>query len=197
MVISGCFRNYRPVAEPVKHQHPPHTATSGTENAVAFAESFLQRPVLAENVKASEHAVPPDYIYNSLERAAANPDSNDFDALVSLAASMLRELPPPPMPRFLSIFVADVLEGKRKRPTRRGADKYKNFERDYKFHKAVQEVAKRFHLPRYSHNELSSKPTAAGIVSQAAGCGRDKVIRAYQRMNSWGRNNRRNSAPRP
>jgi len=162
-------------------------------NALAFAKSFLKGQVLINDVRARKEDAP--RVYEALEKAAVNPDTNDFDALIALAALLLREravmLPP-----ILANFAADVIEGKRKRPTRRGADKYRTWVRDYKLYRAVQEVARAFHLPHYSNNELSSNVSAAQIVSQAAACKLSAVVRAYKRMKAWGQNNPRNSTPR-
>ena len=54
----------------------------------------------------------------ALEKSLKNPDTNDFDAGVSVAAAMLRD--GARLPDWLAVFAADVLEGKRKRPTNHG-----------------------------------------------------------------------------
>ncbi|MBI5461957.1 MAG: hypothetical protein HY941_07205 [Gammaproteobacteria bacterium] len=151
------------------------------DDAIAFAKRLLSDPdLLVDDVKVStpqQH----ENVAKALLTAATNPDTNDFDALVAVAAKLLRKnerLPPE-----LATFAADVLEGKTKRPTKRGSDKYDNWERDYKYWMATQEVAKAFDLPHYSNNELSGKTTAAHIVSQAAGCKIHEVITAYKKFN--------------
>lgn len=130
---------------------------------------------------------------DALEQAARDPDTNDFDVLVMLAAGLMRENER--LPDWLASFAADVLEGRRKRPTKRGADRYKNWRRDYSLWRAVDEVACKFQLPRYTNDELSSKPTAAGIVAEAAGLNVDVVITAYKVFSRRG-NNSRNATPR-
>jgi hypothetical protein len=173
-----------------------------TDDAVEFAKRFLSGPVLSDDVKASS---PQEFenIAKALQQATINPDANDFDILVMLAADGLSRNER--LPEWLAAFAADVLSGKRKRPTKRGPDKYGNWERDYKLWRATQEVAKAFGLQRYSNNELSKKTTAAEIlssagacsdtnelskkttaaeiVSRAAGCEADVVITAYKKFN--------------
>ncbi|MFZ5620355.1 MAG: hypothetical protein ACOY5W_04960 [Pseudomonadota bacterium] len=118
--------------------------------AVAFAKRLLSAPdLLVDDVKAStpqQH----ENAAKALLTAVTNPDTNDFDALVAVAAKLLRTNER--LPAELATFAADKLEGKRKRPTKRGSDKYDNWERDYKYWRAIQEVAKAFNLPRYSNN---------------------------------------------
>ena len=114
-----------------------------------------------------------------LEQAARDPDTNDFDVLVMLAADLIRDNKG--LPDWLALFAADVLEGKRKRPTKRGADKYKNWVRDYSLRVAVDKVARNFGVPKYTNNELSNKTTAAEIVAEAAGLKVDVVITACKK----------------
>lgn len=150
-----------------------------TDDAVEFAKRFLSGPVLSDDVKAStpqEH----ENVAKALSQAAINPDTNDFDALVMLAADGLSRNER--LPEWLAAFAADVLLGKRKRPTKRGPDEYGNWERDYKLWRATQEVAKAFNLQHYSNNELSAQTTAAEIVCRAAGCNADVVITAYKKF---------------
>lgn len=150
-----------------------------TDDAVEFAKRFLSGPVLSNDVKAS---TPQGHenVAKALPQAAINPDTNDFDVLLMLAADGLYQNER--LPEWLAVFAADVLSGKQKRPTKRGADKYANWERDYKLWRATQEVAKAFGLQRYSNNELSAQTTAAEIVSRAAGCNADVVITAYKKF---------------
>ncbi|NCS66616.1 MAG: hypothetical protein AUJ86_06960 [Hydrogenophilaceae bacterium CG1_02_62_390] len=82
-------------------------------------------------------------LYDALEQAARDPDTNDFDVLVTLTVSYMRENYQM-MPVWLASFAADVLGGKRKRPTKRGADKYKNWGRDYSLWRAVNDCATSF-----------------------------------------------------
>jgi hypothetical protein len=155
------------------------------KDAVNFAKQFWSGPILSGDIPKKPL---PDtdlmQLDQALQQAAISPDTNDYDVLTALAADSLRENER--MPDWLAAFVADVLERKRKRPTRRGSDKYINWERDYKLWRATQEVAKAFGLQNYTNNELSSKITAAEIVSEAAGCSTDVVITAYKRHSRMG-----------
>lgn len=162
--------------------------------ALQFAKTFwseqvqgeTENNILFKDVKAS-HPTESDMerMGDALEQAARDPDTNDFDVLVMLAAGLMRKNER--LPDWLASFAADVLEGKRKRPTKRGADKYKNWQRDYSLWRAVDEVACKFDLPRYKNNELSNKPTAAGIVAEAARLNVDVVITAYKTFSKGGK----------
>jgi len=162
--------------------------------ALQFAKTFWSEQVQAEtennilfkDVRASYPTeADMELVGDALEQAARDPDTNDFDVLVMLAAGLMRENER--LPDWLATFAADVLEGKRKRPTKRGADKYKNWQRDYSLWRAVDEVARKFDLPKYTNNELSDKPTAAGIVAKAAGLNVDVVITAYKAFSRGGK----------
>lgn len=164
------------------------------DEALQFAKTFwseqvqgeTENNILFKDVKAS-HPTESDMerMGDALEQAARDPDTNDFDVLVMLAAGLMRENER--LPDWLASFAADVLEGKRKRPTKRGADKYKNWQRDYSLWRAVDEVACKFDLPKYTNNELSNKPTAAGIVAEAARLNVDVVITAYKAFSKRGK----------
>jgi hypothetical protein len=113
--------------------------------------------------------------YDTLERVAQDPDTNDYDVLVVTAATCLRGNQR--LPSFLACFVADVLEGIKKRPTKRGADKYKNFERNSKIRYLADVLVKDFKLPKYMNNEFSeTTTTAADIVSEVSGLSVATVI---------------------
>ena len=146
-----------------------------TENNILFKDVRASYPTEADMERMGD----------ALEQAARDPDTNDFDVLVMLAAGLMRENER--LPDWLASFAADVLEGKRKRPTKRGADKYKNWQRDYSLWRAVGKVACKFDLPRYTNNELSNKPTAAGIVAEAARLKVDVVITAYKSFSKGGK----------
>jgi len=124
----------------------------------------------------------PEVFLKALERTAINPDANGFDALVLIAGTFLSL--DERLPEFLASFAADVLLGKRKRPTKRGPNKYGNFQRDFKLWLVTDVVAEECGLQRYSRNELSGKTMAAEIVSRAAGYKLDVVIAAYKKFNS-------------
>lgn len=145
-----------------------------TENNVLFKDVRASYPTEADMERTGD----------ALEQAARDPDTNDFDVLVMLAAGLMRENER--LPDWLASFAADVLEGKRKRPTKRGADKYKNWHRDYSLWRMVGIVANKFDLPKYTNNELSDKQTAAGIVAEAAGLNVDVVVTAYKAFSKGG-----------
>ncbi|SHF86129.1 hypothetical protein SAMN02745117_02734 [Lampropedia hyalina DSM 16112] len=146
-----------------------------TENNILFKDVRASYPTEADM----------ELMGDALEQAARDPDTNDFDVLVMLAAGLMRENER--RPDWLASFAADVLEGKRKRPTKRGADKYKNWQRDYSLWRAVEEVACKFELPKYTNNELSNKTTAARIVAEAARLNVDVVITAYKTFSKGGK----------
>jgi len=151
------------------------------DKATAFAKEFLGRDILLDDCKSHP---PTDanlaHIGESLQQAAVDPDTNDYDVLVALAAEMQGQNPP----EWLSTFAADVLRGKRKRPTKRGADKYTNWPRDYRLWRASQEVHNQFNLPLYAEN--STAITAAEVVSKASGEGHVAVVNAIKRFNRLG-----------
>ncbi|MBL8499094.1 MAG: hypothetical protein JNL77_00680 [Nitrosomonas sp.] len=156
--------------------------------AVQFAEDFLSKPVLQNDVLVLQSQNKRDdpngeRLYEAIENAAINPDTNDFDMLVTLAATCLRD--GVILPEFLAEFIADVLEGKRKRPTKRGTDKYANWARDYALCRAVKEVAKKYELQHYSNNELSEGITAAKIVAKASGHGVDVIVKAFAKFKNF------------
>jgi len=101
----------------------------------------------------------------ALEKSLKNPDANDFDAGVIVAADMLRN--GAILPDWLAVFAADVLEGKRKRPTKPGQSEYANWIRDYKIARAVFEVSVRFGMPQYTNSDTSRKLTAAEVVAES------------------------------
>ncbi len=148
--------------------------------AIEFATAFLNGKVMLDDVRKlptdeHEHRL----IYEALQAAAVNPDQNDFDVLMGVAVDELRDKRR--LPDWLADFVADILEGKRKRPTKRGPDPYTNWPRDYVLSRAVEEVAKRFSLPLYADNELWDGMTAAKIVAEAAGESLEIVHKAYKK----------------
>ena len=131
--------------------------------ALQFAKTFWSEQVQAETennilfqdvVASIPSEADLERMGDALEQAARDPDTNDFDVLVMIAAGLMRENER--LPDWLASFAADVLEGKRKRPTKRGADKYKNWPRDYSLWRAVDEVAKTRHeIPPPVHLQAS------------------------------------------
>ncbi|MCB9973561.1 MAG: hypothetical protein H6863_00665 [Rhodospirillales bacterium] len=126
-----------------------------------------------------------DYVGKKLQEATENPNALDFDVLTDLAATLLRERKMI-LPEWLADFSANVLTGKQKRPTKKGPDKDRNYERDYKIFRVVHKVAERFSLPIYTNNELSEKVTAADIVSDATGISIDIIKNVCKRPPVWG-----------
>lgn len=156
------------------------------KDAIAFARQFLSTNILVNDVR-KDDPTSPEIIkqqVTGLKRSAKNPDTNEYDVLVVLAADRLRATGS--MPEWLAEFAADVLEGKRKRPTKRGPDKNRNFARDYSLFRTTQEVAKSFNLPLYTNNELSTKTTAAAVVSEASGYKLDVVITSIKKFLKMG-----------
>jgi len=161
------------------------------DEAITFAKEILGSEIWLKDVAASKARIEADnqteahanYIFEEMKKAAEkeNPDTLEYDVLILTAVSYLRDPDSFMMPTYLQTFVADVLEGKRQRPTTRGRDKYANWRRDYSLMRAVAEVAKKYELPHYTNNELSGKITAADIVSHAAGVSVDVVITAFKK----------------
>lgn len=163
------------------------------DEAVQIAKIFYASDIISDDLKPLEEL---PFIFKKFRHrqkvidmlmTAKHPewgDVRDFDFLIKFIVSQLRKGNKIPHPD-LALFVADVLEGKRKRPTKRGRDERINEKRDYKLARTVEEVAARFTLPRYTNNELSNKTTAAEIVSEVVGVNLDVVITAckkYRRM---------------
>lgn len=150
-----------------------------------FAKEFIRETILLNEIRShSPSEADMVSIGEALEMEATNPDTLGYDVLVALAAEMMRENQR--LPDWLASFAADVLEGKRKRPTKRGRDKYDNFLRDFSLWRAVDEVASKFDLPKYTNNELSTKTTAAEIVAEAIRLNVDVVITAYKAFSKKG-----------
>lgn len=119
-------------------------------------------------------------IADALRASLENPDTNDFEAGVVTAAGMLRN--GDRLPDWLAVFAADVLEGKRTRPTKTGPDPYSNWQRDYSAARAVFEISARFRLPEYTNSEVSNKVTAAVIVAETASLSLEVVHKAVRKF---------------
>ncbi len=162
-------------------------------DAILFAKRILDNKMFLFEYVTADMKIAEDKGENplagmnlELERAAQNPDTNDHDVLISIAADLSRD--GSPHPSWMGKYVADFLEGKRKRPTKRGLDKYKNWERNYKLFIAVVFVAQKFNLPSFTTNELSKKTTAADIISKASNLKVDTIIKAYNKVKQLGEN---------
>jgi hypothetical protein len=104
-------------------------------------------------------------------------DTNDFDALVLTTADLLRE--GQHLPHEFAKFAADVLEGKRSRPTKRGPDPYRDYNRNTELSFAVEAVVQKFSIARYAKGNTSNE-TAVDAVSEAAKCTVNTVIHALR-----------------
>ena len=103
--------------------------------------------------------------------------------LVTLAASCLRN--GERLPYSLRNLLLTFWKESRKRPTKRGSDKYANWTRDYALCRAVKEVAEKYELQHYSNNELSEGIAAAKIVAQASGHGVDVIVKAFAKFKNF------------
>jgi hypothetical protein len=102
-------------------------------------------------------------------------DINVFNALINRAINSLREHDR--MPEWLDDFIADVLAGKRKHPTKTGQDINTNLERNFRIGLVAYVVHEKFGLPYYNNNEQSNGKTVADIISKASKSVKDKTIR--------------------
>ena len=136
---------------------------------------FLPKEIEAD-VLSGRLSLSSEQILASFEKVLENPDTNDFDAVLGIAAIMLRK--GKHLPDWLALFAANVLEGKWKRPTNRGPDRYVNWMRNYKLARAVVEVSNQFDLPKYSNSDTSNKITAAEIVAESGHISLDVVLHA-------------------
>ena len=119
--------------------------------------------------------------------ATENPDSNAHDTLMLVAASSLRE--GSPLPGKIAHYAADVLQGKRSRPSKRGRSSDDTYLRDYRLNTCAREVSAQFGLQLYTNNELATRDTAATITSEASAHAKhvrtvstDVVINAIRRF---------------
>lgn len=170
-------------------------STDSYDEAIQFArnmwlllsevsESLKEEPLPFEEIgdmRGDEKGVSASHLDNLFRQVASNPDTLGYDELVRLAAGYLREDKIPP--DWLALFAADVLEGKRKRPVKRGPDKSTNWKRDFHLFLTVKVVANKFNLPMYASSDISNKATAAEIVSKASNVNLDPVINAYKTFN--------------
>ena len=154
-------------------------------DVVAYARKFLnseEKTIMLEIIKAfaeqeseEEHAAKTvQALKNALD---GEMDTNDFDALVLTVANLLRagQLLAPE----LSKFAADVLEGKRSRPKKRGSDPYRDYIRNTALSFAVEAVVQKFGIARYAKGNTRNG-TAVDAVSGAAKCTIDTVMHALR-----------------
>jgi hypothetical protein len=157
--------------------------------ALAFAKEFLNTNVFLNASRTHPITLPQalrlTYLTEAVLQDTDNPNVMFFDYAVNVAADMIRD--GKPLPKWAASFVADVLQGKRKRPTKRGKkSKGENLLRDYALGRAVHEVKSKFDLAAYNNNDLSSKEAAADIVAKAAGVSLDVAKNAYRKFGDGG-----------
>jgi len=152
---------------------------------VAYARELLnpdEKKIMIELIKAyaeqESEEEQNEKTYQAVEKALNDEmDTNDFDALVVTAANLLRE--GLRLPHELAKFAADVLEGKRSRPTKRGPDPYRDFIRNVELSFAVEAVVQKFGIARYAKGNTSNE-TAVDAVSEAAKCTVNTVMHALR-----------------
>ena len=167
--------------------------------ALAFARDFLASDVWHcdwsnETFRAGAIAANLEWMRTMVGRELPpNISAENFDYLLGYAAHRIREsLSGTPagkpgaacnMPVWLAAFLADVLEGKRKRPTKRGPPASKNEKRDWALWRAVAEVGLRFGYGAYHGGPYASKtPTAVEIVAEAADMSAGTVADIYKAL---------------
>jgi len=137
------------------------------EDVKAFAESDLGQSLEVKRLFGV-----------ALIQGLNNPDAGMFDLGVTLAADLLRQ--GTPLPPELAAFVADVLEGDRKRPTKRGPDPNSHWKRDYELASIVVAISRKFGLPEYTNNDLSNKVTAVQLVADTLDISSNIVLHALR-----------------
>ena len=115
--------------------------------------------------------------------ATDSPSPLEHDFLLLLAADSLRK--GIPIPREVAGYVADVLEGLRSPPARRGRPQGPGLLRDLRLLTACLGLSQRHSLPLFSNNELLKAVTAAEVVSMASGVSLEAVKQAIRRARSF------------
>ena len=163
------------------------------QDVIAYARELLnhhEEQILSEIIAVNEEQTSELELDRKHDKAIAeslgdNPTTNQFDAMIKTAAELLRE------GRWLSAelakFTADVLEGKRTRPTKPGPDPDRDYLRNIKLNFVVEAVAQKFDIPRYAKGNPTNKTavdagseTAVDAVSKAAGCTVNTVTHALR-----------------
>lgn len=155
------------------------------QQIIGYAKKRLQEDILYEAVLEGEYERDSKEVIKRLTDCASDSKSADtdcFDQLIVLAADYLRECKP--IPDWLSKFVADVLEGKRKRPSKKGRPEEQNWERDYKIAKIANELVTKYGIAKYGKGNTSKKITATEAIVIASGktLSDDKVINAIKKF---------------
>lgn len=115
--------------------------------------------------------------------ATYSPSPLEHDLLMLMAAECLRE--GVPIPKELAGYAADVLEGLRSPPARRGRPQGPGLLRDLKLLTACLELSQQHSLPLFSNNKLLKAVTAAEVVSMASGVSLEAVKQAIRRARSF------------
>ena len=154
--------------------------------AINFAKTYFEKNLLLDFVTENYKRSVKEGDYSTADALidAANSENLstlDHDAIIAYAAAVLRE-PDELMPYPIAKYVADFLENKRQRPTKRGKDPYKNWERDFKLRKTTQAVIDKYNFPAYANNELFYNITAVQIVSKATGFSENIVTDVYKKF---------------
>ena len=160
------------------------------EDVILFAREILDhgdQQILIEILKANEEQTSEEDLDASHERGMEKAlgdkmNAIDYDAMASFSAQLLREFRR--LPQDLAEFAADVLEGKRSRPTKPGPDPGRDIIRNIALSFTTEVVAKKFSLARYAKGNTNDE-TAVVAVSEAAKCTVNKVTRALS-MHSIG-----------
>ncbi len=156
------------------------------DEALIFAHKLLNEDIVRQELTKYGEPSPEELIHmtKALIKSTVDPSPVEYEVLTNLAADLLRQ--GEGLPQWLATFVADILQGVRKHPSKPGPSIKANFERDYKLCKISQRVAHAFNLPLYTNNELSEKMTAVDIVSQASGMKKSLIISACKKYYRWG-----------
>ena len=163
------------------------------QDVIAYARELLshhEKKILSEIVNAyieqtndEEHS---EMIHQQFEDALdGEMDTNDYDNLVMSVAQQLLE-GQPVLHKFAE-FAADVLEGKRSRPTKPGPDPYRDYLRNIKLNFVVEAVTQKFDIPRYAKGNPTNKTavdagseTAVDAVSEATRYSVSTVTHAWR-----------------
>jgi hypothetical protein len=163
------------------------------ETAAKFAFDIAQvfKPLIEDDIAPADiqlfNAAP--FVGAQMVKGALN-DVLLFDRLIRDANYCLRSncsgldtQPPREIPACLANFIADVIEGKIKRPRKSGPDIATTLSRNDVLVGCTEYLVKKYKLQQYSNNELSTHKTAAEYVSEASGYGIDIVITAIKKSN--------------
>jgi hypothetical protein len=155
------------------------------KDVIAYAHELLnhnEKNILIEIIKADAEQKNEQEMFEKVGQQIddildGKKDTNEFDVFAMVAAVLIRQ--GEVLPKKLAEFVADVLEGKQLRPTKRGPDPYRDFIRNVELSFAVEAVAQKFGIARYAKGNTNNE-TAADAVSEAAKCTVSMVTHALR-----------------